>query len=62
MKTQLSKPARGKASYSDQYKREAVELQSRLKRKMESRVFKIQHFRTGTFPAIVKSPRRELKN
>ena len=26
MKTQLSKPARGKASYSDQYKQEALEL------------------------------------
>jgi transposase len=26
MKTQLSKPARGKASYSKQYKREALEL------------------------------------
>ena len=26
MKTQLSKPARGKASYSDQYKEEALEL------------------------------------
>jgi transposase len=26
MKTQLSKPARGKASYTDQYKQEALEL------------------------------------
>ena len=26
MKTQLSKPAWGKASYTDQYKREALEL------------------------------------
>src|SRR6267143_949897 len=26
MKTQLTKPARGKASYSDQYKQEALEL------------------------------------
>src|SRR5277367_4975370 len=26
MKTQLSKPARGKASYSEQYKQEALEL------------------------------------
>jgi len=25
MKTQLSKPARGKASYTDQYKQEALE-------------------------------------
>jgi transposase-like protein len=26
MKTQLSRPARGKASYTDQYKQEALEL------------------------------------
>jgi hypothetical protein len=45
MKTQLTKPARSKARYTDQYKQEALELRSK-----RGQIQVLTHISTGCIP------------